>query len=131
MLSKSYVEGNNCVVGNSYAEGKKVLNNRPQVDTSATVTNCECKRFGSIAVLREMSEKFVVKSACEAGLVIKYIGALVSVILLLFFIVITFTQTKVNARSLYHNKLECLSLTCISILASISSTHLRAAFLHE
>jgi hypothetical protein len=56
-----------------------------------------------------MSEKFVVKSACEAGLVIKYIGALVSVILLLFFIVITFTQTKVNARSLYHNKLKCLS----------------------
>jgi hypothetical protein len=70
------------------------------IDTSPEVTNCECKRFGSIAVLREMSEKFVVKSACQGGQIIKYIGAVVSIVLLLFFIVITFTQTKVGFSQL-------------------------------
>ena len=60
------------------------------------MTTCECERFGSIAVLREMSEKFEVKSGCQIGLVIKYIGAIVSVFALLFFVVVTFTQTKVK-----------------------------------
>jgi hypothetical protein len=50
--------------------------------------------------LREMSEKFVVKSACQGGQIIKYIGAVVSIVLLLFFIVITFTQTKVGFSQL-------------------------------
>jgi hypothetical protein len=37
------------------------------IETSPEVTDCECKRFGSIAVLREMSEKFEVKPACDIG----------------------------------------------------------------
>jgi len=66
------------------------------IDTSPEVTKCECSRFGSIAVLAEMSESFEVKSACSAGLIIKYIGAIVSILLLLFFVIVTFTQTKVK-----------------------------------
>jgi hypothetical protein len=42
------------------------------VETSPEVTSCECKRFGSIAVLREMSEKFEVKSACQVSILFIY-----------------------------------------------------------
>ena len=37
------------------------------VDTSAEMTDCECQRFGSIAILAEMSEVYEVKAACEIG----------------------------------------------------------------
>ena len=70
------------------------------LESDETMTTCECQRFGSIAVLREMSEKFVVKSGCQIGLIVKYIGAVVSVLALLFFVIVTFTQTKVSKNLL-------------------------------
>jgi hypothetical protein len=52
-------------------------------------------RFGSIAVLRELSAPASVRPTCEVGLIVKYVGMVISGLLLFSFVLITFTQTKI------------------------------------
>ena len=56
--------------------------------TDANKTNCECSELGSVAVVSELSERFLIPQAteCKSSKIIKYIGIAVSVVACLIFI---------------------------------------------
>ena len=58
------------------------------IPTDANKTNCECSELGSVAVVSELSERFLIPQAteCKSSKIIKYIGIAVSVVACLIFI---------------------------------------------
>lgn len=65
------------------------------VVTDADKTTCECFRFGAMAVLVEMSDKFEVNDKCFIPEILKYVGMGFTAVFLLLFIVMTFTKKHI------------------------------------